>query len=1057
MMKKNTSRKNNIPSKTVEYVSLVEEDDPAMAPIHIIERIHKSTKQLEDLQKTCSLVENISMMNRKRKELDVYMKSKNIEINTDVIRMVKNLEELRNDCSEGKDVEPSKMADIYFKLGKMLNSQDTNIDIEEELKDNCPINEEMLQQIYKIVEDIPYNPQKKLKIEELKSKEQQLYYSVASEASRLNNISKYLEKLKDELKKTKIFSDNNFITIRDDLLADLKCISKEVSQKKMIFKNTNKTKFKNDIKKLRDWWQSEEDYVKSVITYHTYLHEKEKDIMTEDDMESFSIIAENAKKILINDRENHSNYRELSEFSQRKDYPLYIPLDVDFCLFHTDDDEYILLGNIQCHKVDLVLFSITIFFFISIHILIHLPKYKYDSFLFSFYSLFYKIVFSHGDATMDLLINALNDSSFETRFYAPKILCLFRKDGENILLFEKMYGQKITEYINEVYPVKISQDHVHEMVLSLSRFLEYFSLRNHMLVIKPRDIEILPSCSLYIHPHTFRNIISMETCRGKDIDDIGEPNIMCNEYHPDKIMKSNYHCVYVGWVLEALIFKTISSLDDNLGIMYFRNANRRDDKSDAFRFLIQKIYIPNASYLTRPIDSIRKTLTTITPSRELCQMSMETCDCNTEKNYMKRYRDLLSYEDSQVNLGKMDRRKDSHEHMLRSCITALINADIDKLTTLWKYKLTDERDTTESGNTLAYGPGPCREILRDFLEILLKHSLFLEIEGKLFFPVGKMSCKECHGNEDLECKFAGPVTINAIARATQLSMVMGIKWSKKLSKFALSQILLGKRETKATKEMCYDIFPLARNIASETNIYGDLQFNEEGQYVPYSLERVKEPFKLQNIIEIDKHFPAIKNTEGIAVTTGSLVSYLCKWLDSQMEKSMYIDDFRAGLGDNSTSEFWNLFYITPISLLDKMISDDLKRIDPSEFMRKIQLGKGFTSSSYRESSMEAELMNLRKKMFMDRFLEPSNDLERLAFIKALTGSNSLHIYEDLSVTISMISQEDTQGNPIMRNLGGIRFSTCAKTATFPYFSTVEEFNMLIECSFSLGKDYFTTS
>lgn len=338
--------------------------------------------------------------------------------------------------------------------------------------------------------------------------------------------------------------------------------------------------------------------------------------------------------------------------------------------------------------------------------------------------------------------------------------------------------------------------------------------------------------------------------------------------------------------------------------------------------------------------------------------------------------------------------------------------DCRRGTFAWHFTLANEQDadTMESVS----GNGPLMAMVAGFMREVLRHRLFDEINGKLVFATSGECCRACtvHGAFVRKCKYYTPSTYDAIGKACQLAVCLGIRWEKPFSLMATAPLLGLSRYV--SHEMVYDLYPLARQLQRDPFMYGPVRLDENGDALRFQLAGVIEPFAIPHTVPIGELF-GVDSTACVPVRL--LPHYLAEHIQKRMDLTKpYEERFRNSML-NMTS-FWHVFGCLPVYTVSTLLGFPTTYVDPNALLEKINFYKG---------------MDEHKIAMFKRIMAGDADL-RSSFLRAVTESPQIPLnMPDKAIEVSM-----GPGDGKCEEYGGADVRVCFLTVRLPVCETEDE-------------------
>jgi hypothetical protein len=406
--------------------------------------------------------------------------------------------------------------------------------------------------------------------------------------------------------------------------------------------------------------------------------------------------------------------------------------------------------------------------------------------------------------------------------------------------------------------------------------------------------------------------------------------------------------------------------------------------------------------------------------------------------YSKQFQELLDYECG-LDLGKLNMSSDRDKTRLDIYINKFASTSVKRFTKIWRYTLEYGPNDTESQ---ASGIGPCKIIVSDFFELALRHSAFLKINDKIYAAWNPTECDACGPRQDGRCAyFKSKRFFDVFGKVMQTMLTFGLKINQRLSKI-FTRTLKNQRVT-IDREICWDTFPLAKQIHMHGPLYGDLQFDEENRLSNFSLDNVTNVFKLPNTIHVATYFPITQIDQ--TITLDALSDVLCDWIRQNADQSIVATEVRNGFFAPKIS---NIVQSMHQEEFDDILSIDSVRIDVELFKKKLKMKEGMTIDDLTDSEEIRKTLD-RIDIFNDKLLDPKNNDARVAFVTCVTSSNNIQSIPDGSISVQCKTSPD-----ILSWNRSLSVTTCATSVTLPYFENKEEFDFIVDVSMSFGKSEF---
>jgi hypothetical protein len=829
-----------------------------------------------------------------------------------------------------------------------------------------------------------------------------LQNQVVAAAKDLAKVHQLVNQLNETLAKLPNFTNPAFQDLEKVFLAHCKGVVQDFARKQNLAKSTAGQDLEGQFTKLQQWYERKTDAIKIIITGCVCAHKLAQGDLFEDDAECFDDLLGRVKRLV----EQPSVAEDITPLlasgaepfgPQNPALPVVFPFAPEFAL-QEDGGKQQLFGVIPCETV------------------------TYPS-----------------ESILPVLVNFCNSAPCNSHVYVPKIICMLRRGPECIVVFESVPHMSQDEMM--ALKTVISEDHKKAMFVGLAGIVEWLARQRHTLFLNPSDLRMTRACQVFIRPSALALVPTSA---------LSNPftPLSC---HPDTVIRPNFALVYVGWLIEMLAFGTAPSKNPIGGAM---NRPKEEMATNSFthslREVLGKLYCGNTDMSSRPVDSaVRLISNMVHASSTACIFSpaaVDSAQVDTVKNLIKeveRGRDLYG----SVDVGSID-RKVNPLGRFDNYVQKLYRANGTVLTNAWTYSLPNERDTTAGGGgAAAAGIGPCKALIADFFELALEHRLFDNVNGKLMFATANGPCKACSQGRSamVNCTYFGAnKALDSLARATQLALVLGVTWPKPFALCTLTQIC--DRFKTVTQEMCFDVFPLAKKLLMDTEIYGPVQKTSDGEIMTFQLGNVEGPFGVPHHIDLDEHFPILK--AGISVPVNLVPLYLMEFLQTRMTESVTASSyFRSGL--MAGGKIWTVFtQVSPSAILPFMCETS-DYIDPVALLSKLNFDKGFVPSY--------PLGPERRNWFSNFLSKKENNYLRRAFLKAATSQTTITpAMADGSIKVMMSDPDAGHGNPLHREYGGVKIASCFGEVKLPYFATQEECEVVLLSVVSIGEDYFTT-
>lgn len=959
--------------------------------------------KLTQLGESCENVSIFLQLRKKRKEMEDYLDGSIVgPSGQEFIEASRELGQLHRQAKEGKIPNPAEMGRLYTKLGRSLpNFSQAQKEVSPVAKQN-PLRPPELEALVKMVDRSPYVPSKRLKAEDLSIKYTSLDGKVAAASSELAKVYSLVAQLNQSLERLPNFNRPEFKELEKIFLSHFKGITQDLAIKQSIVKSSVGQDLEAQFKGLQDWYKQKFDAIKVIITGCVCSHKLTQNSLSPDDEENFRDLLATAKELLKTPQCTKGVMELLAPKvepfgTQDPQMPVYFPFQPIFALQDADGHDYkLLFGAIPC-----------------------VPVYFQATY--------------PGLATF---VHFCNTVPYNSQVYMPKIMGMLKEEDKAILLFE--YVPALNRHFVRSIRNSISEERRKSMVIGLAGILESLARKNLTVLLQPADIQMTRTCQIFITPQAFHTICPF--------DPKGTPLPIPVNGHPDTIIKANFGLVYVGWLIEFLEFGSEPQKNKLTGGMIKPSEDlAKTPFSASMLAVLNKLYIPNTDGMSRPIYSAVQVVgNTVHPTSTFCVFSTAACGSQQFDHFQEKIKGLQNTGGPSADVGEVNRRKDPRNRF-DNYVRKLQRAHIDGLTRQWNYTLVNERDTAGGGGS-AVGISPCKELIKDFFDMALEHRIFEEINGKLVLRTTNAPCKSCSTTAIKNCDYFGNQDVyDSLARATQCALVAGVRWS---TPFALSTLAsFYSRVKTVTQEMCFDVFPLARKILADTEIYGPIQKDKDGEILQFQLGNVTEPFGIPHTIDMDQYFPQL--SIGLTVPVELVPLYLMDFLQTRTEETeRFSSYFRNGFGGSSQTDFWKTFTKTPIPFMLQMICETSDYIQPDLFVKKIRFSTGFEN--------DGGLGTYRKTWFHTIMCKKENNSLRRGFLRAVTGATSISPHlRDEGISLSVASHDSSHGNNLTRDYGGVQIQACFEKIKIPFFDRLETLEVILAAVCSSGTDFFT--
>lgn len=828
---------------------------------------------------------------------------------------------------------------------------------------------------------------------------------VVAGARDLAKVQGLMTELKKTLEKMAIFSNPEYKSLEKAFISHYKAVLGEMTMKQSVEKALKFQDWDSRFKELEAWYIRKTKLINLVITGCVCTLKLAQGGLSEDDSEEITRILEMVKKLTIDPEIS----RELGEllpgnvdpFAQS--FPkagLGLPFGTKFALQESPSHGYkLLFGCVPCDVV----------------------------------------FYGANSQPATLVPQFCNDLPPNGHIYIPKVLCMLKDDTNIALVFEHVPVAP-WDFI-KANRDSISQEHKKSMLLGLGGFLERIARDGLALMMGPGDLAITRTCQVTLRPSAFANVVRIAP--GEKVQQTFASQM---EAHPDTLMRANFGQVCVGWLIELLEFGKVPQKNVITGVMIKPSeADCRNHFSKSLLGVLQKLYVPNTEEISRPVPSVTGLImASVHTIGSACIFSSSFYDHDQFEHYRRCFQDLKDTTNHGPKMGIVDRAPTSCTiTRFANYVECLSKAKLESCVDVWQYELVGERDATTEGEELAIGEGPCRSLIRDFFDLALSHRIFTSFGGKLVFATENSFCGGCTAQK---CQYFGNAkTIEALARATQLAMCMGVKWPKPFASVTVDSMFGPVKSV--TQESCFQVFPLSKEILTGTEIYGPIQRvpstqkGEPGRIIPFELCKVKEPFGMPNTIDMGKEFPCAGLSISPPVHLASL--HLMDALEKILQKTADMAAaFRKGLGEVQRTRFWNVFSATPHQIATELICEGDDLVPPELLLKKIKFSSEFATGG-------------RSAWFADIMCRQENNQLRRSFLQAVTSMPYIgpHI-EDGMIKIDMASPGEEYGNDVVSEFGGIDIHACFTSVKFPHFDSSEQLELLLKSLVSSGVDYY---
>jgi hypothetical protein len=278
-------------------------------------------------------------------------------------------------------------------------------------------------------------------------------------------------------------------------------------------------------------------------------------------------------------------------------------------------------------------------------------------------------------------------------------------------------------------------------------------------------------------------------------------------------------------------------------------------------------------------------------------------------------------------------------------------------------------------------------------------------------------------------------------------MTMGIQWPHPMAKITLESIITKKIFVNA--EMCEDLFPRLKSIATEPDMLGPPKFDSDGEMRIFQLGDVEKPFDLPFTVDLSQLIP--EENVDLVVPIQLAPLYLVDSLVRLHENTkIQSSAFRKGLGGKtdhspSTSVFWNALEITPIGTIGELMSVTTSHIDAEELLRKIKF----------EGVLEED--SERRQWFQSIVSEEDQHQFRCDFLLAVTEKTSLNYARDRSIKVAMSenTRDSTVSTEVDHRIHRIHIRACMSMIELPFCETKEDMRRILLGSLGQSTDLFT--